>query len=62
MEIIDGKALAKSVRENLKAEVEDLKNQGIIPKLAVILVGSDPASQVYVRNKSKACIDTRYRL
>ena len=55
MEIIDGKALAKRIRENLKAEVDDLKNQGIIPKLAVILVGDDPASQIYVRNKSKAC-------
>lgn len=55
MEIIDGKALAKNVRENLKKDVEALRSKGIIPKLAVILVGSDPASQVYVRNKSKAC-------
>lgn len=55
MQIIDGKALAKRIRENLKAEVDELKSQGIIPKLAVILVGEDPASQIYVRNKSKAC-------
>ncbi len=55
MEIMDGKALAKSIRENLKLEVEELKKQGKIPKLAVILVGNDKASQIYVRNKSKAC-------
>ena len=55
MQIIDGKALAKRIRENLKVEVDELKNKGIIPKLAVILVGEDPASQIYVRNKSKAC-------
>lgn len=55
MQIIDGKALAKRIRENLKVEVDELKKKGIIPKLAVILVGEDPASQIYVRNKSKAC-------
>lgn len=55
MEIIDGKALAKRIRENLKLEVDELKRQGIIPKLAVILVGNDSASQIYVRSKSKAC-------
>lgn len=55
MQIIDGKALAKRTRENLKIEVDALKDKGIIPKLAVILVGEDPASQIYVRNKSKAC-------
>ncbi len=57
MEIIDGKALAKNVRENLKQEVDNLKEQGIYPKLAVILVGDDKASQIYVKNKSKACIE-----
>ena len=51
MEIIDGKALAKNVRENLKKEVEELKKQGIIPKFAVILVGNDKASQIYVKTK-----------
>lgn len=55
MQIIDGKALAKRIRENLKDEVDNLRKKGIIPKLAVILVGEDPASQIYVRNKSKAC-------
>ena len=57
MEIMDGKALAKSIRENLKLEVEELKKQGKIPKLAVILVGNDKASQIYVRNKSKVCME-----
>ena len=53
--IIDGKALAKKIREDLKVECEELKKQGINPKLAVIMVGNNPASKVYVRNKSKAC-------
>ncbi len=57
MEIIDGKALAKNVRENLKKEVEELKKQGIIPKFAVILVGNDKASQIYVKTKNKASIE-----
>ena len=51
MEIIDGKALAKSIREDLKSEVEELKKQGKIPKLAVILVGNDKASQIYVKKR-----------
>lgn len=55
MQVIDGKALSLKVRENLKKDVEDLKKHGIIPKLAVILVGNDSASQIYVRSKSKAC-------
>lgn len=55
MEIIDGKALAKKIRSELKEEVEELKKQGVHPKLAVIMVGDDKASAVYVRNKSKAC-------
>ena len=53
--IMDGKALAKEIREKLKLEVEKLKENGIFPKLAVIMVGNDPASAVYVKNKSKAC-------
>ena len=57
MEIIDGKQLAKKIREKLKYEVEDLKKEGIQPKLAVIMVGDNSASQIYVRNKSKACND-----
>ena len=53
--IIDGKMIAKKTRENLKKEVEELKKEGITPKLAVIMVGDNPASKVYVKNKSKAC-------
>ena len=56
-QIIDGKALAKKIRENLKKENDKLKEKGIVSKLAVILVGDDSASKIYVRNKSKACQD-----
>ena len=56
-QIIDGKMLAKNIREELKFDVEKLREQGIIPKLAVIMVGDDKASKVYVKNKSKACND-----
>lgn len=55
--IIDGKALAKKIRSELKIECDELKEKGIIPKLAVIMVGDNPASKVYVKNKSKACDD-----
>lgn len=54
-EILDGKELAKKVRENLKIEVDGLKEKGINPKLAVIMVGDNSASAVYVKNKSNAC-------
>ena len=53
--IIDGKELAKKIRANLKIECEELKKKNINSKLAVIMVGEDPASKVYVRNKSRAC-------
>lgn len=53
--IINGKELAAKVRANLKLEVDELKKQEIEPKLAVIMVGNDSASAVYVGNKSKAC-------
>ncbi len=53
--LMDGKELAKKIREELKEEVEQLKKDGITPKLAVVMVGEDKASQVYVRNKSRAC-------
>lgn len=56
-QVIDGKELAKHIREELKEEVKELKNAEIYPKLAVIMVGDDPASKVYVRNKSRACED-----
>ncbi|MDE6658580.1 MAG: bifunctional methylenetetrahydrofolate dehydrogenase/methenyltetrahydrofolate cyclohydrolase FolD [Eubacterium sp.] len=55
MNIIDGKAVSKAVRERVAAETEELKKKGVTPGLAVIIVGEDPASQVYVRNKEKAC-------
>ena len=53
--IMDGKALAKKIRQELKIECDELKKKGINPKLAVIMVGDNPASKVYVRNKSRAC-------
>ena len=55
--IIDGKQVAARCREELKQQVAALRARGIIPGLAVILVGEDPASQVYVRNKHKACTE-----
>lgn len=53
--LIDGKAAAKEIREEIKKEVNELKAQGVVPGLAVILVGDDPASHTYVRNKEKGC-------
>ncbi|MBN2308558.1 MAG: bifunctional methylenetetrahydrofolate dehydrogenase/methenyltetrahydrofolate cyclohydrolase FolD [Candidatus Hydrogenedentes bacterium] len=53
--IIDGKKIAAAIRAELKVEVAALKKRGIHPGLAVILVGDDPASQVYVRTKERAC-------
>ncbi|NLM48833.1 MAG: bifunctional methylenetetrahydrofolate dehydrogenase/methenyltetrahydrofolate cyclohydrolase FolD [Epulopiscium sp.] len=53
--IIDGKKISQDIKDELKAEVEDLKKKGIEPGLAVILVGNNPASKVYVSNKKKAC-------
>ena len=55
VEIIDGKKIAKAIREDLKIKCNELKENGIKPKLAVVMVGNDKASQVYVRNKSKVC-------
>ena len=56
-QIIDGKALSAQVRTEVTQRVAALKAQGVTPGLAVILVGDNPASQVYVRNKVKACTD-----
>lgn len=53
--IIDGKGIALRVREGLAPRVEALKSRGITPGLAVVLVGEDPASAIYVRNKERAC-------
>lgn len=55
--IIDGKELAKKIRANLRIECNDLKQKGINVKLAVIMIGNDSASKIYVRNKSRACED-----
>jgi len=58
MILLDGKATAQSIRTELKAEVAELTaKHGRAPGLAVILVGEDPASQVYVRNKERACAE-----
>lgn len=54
-QIIDGKAISAQIKEELKERVSQLKTEGIEVTLAVIQVGSDPASSVYVRNKKKAC-------
>ena len=56
--LIDGKSIAAQLREDLTKDVENLKADGITPGLAVILVGEDPASQVYVGNKIRACEKT----
>ena len=53
--IIDGKAISQAIKDEVKAKVADLNGKGIYPCLAVILVGNDPASAVYVGNKKKAC-------
>ncbi|MBR2715380.1 MAG: bifunctional methylenetetrahydrofolate dehydrogenase/methenyltetrahydrofolate cyclohydrolase FolD [Ruminococcus sp.] len=53
--IIDGKLVSQSVKDSVKAEVEVLKEKGVEVTLAVIIVGDDPASRVYVNNKKKAC-------
>ncbi len=55
MKIIDGKAISASVKERVKQGVTELNAQGISVGLAVIIVGEDPASKVYVANKKKAC-------
>lgn len=54
-QIINGKAIAAEIREEIKQETAALAARGVQPGLAVVLVGEDPASQVYVRNKAKAC-------
>ena len=60
-QIIDGKAISQNIKDELKEKTALLKEKGIEVTLAVILVGEDPASQVYVRNKKKACEYIGYR-
>ena len=55
MKIIDGKLISKEIRKNIKKDIDALKVKNIIPGLGIILVGNDPASEIYVRNKIKAC-------
>lgn len=55
MKLIDGKKQANDIKEKLKKEISTLKEQGVIPGLAIILVGHDPASEIYVKNKIKTC-------
>lgn len=56
--IIDGKAIAQDLRAKIAAAAADMKTKhGLVPGLAVVLAGNDPASEVYVRSKSKAVID-----
>lgn len=57
-EILNGKEFAKKVRKQVKEDVSSLKEKGVNPKLAVIMVGHNSSSEVYVRNKSKACEKT----
>ena len=54
-ELISGKVIGASINEELRKEVDQLKTKGIEPCLAVVLVGEDPASEVYVRNKKRTC-------
>lgn len=54
-QLIDGKAIAASIREQIKQRVAEVKQQGVVPGLAVILIGEDPASKLYVSHKEKAC-------
>lgn len=56
--IIDGKAISAQIREEIKSEVEQMKRSGVTPGLAVVIVGNDPASKVYVKNKRLACENT----
>jgi methylenetetrahydrofolate dehydrogenase (NADP+)/methenyltetrahydrofolate cyclohydrolase len=53
--ILDGKATSKKIKDELKEKVSMLAQKGIVPTLAVVIVGDDPASHVYVRNKKRAC-------
>ncbi len=60
-QILDGKALAAEIRGKIKPEVDALKSAGVWPGLATLLVGENPASQVYIRSKHKACQEVGIR-
>lgn len=53
--VMDGKVISKEIKEKLRKETEVLKSQGVVPGLAAVLVGENPASTIYVKNKRKAC-------
>ena len=57
-QILDGKLMSESLRKEIAERVEKLKERGVTPGLAVILVGNDPASEIYVRNKGNGCAET----
>ncbi|WP_116105526.1 bifunctional methylenetetrahydrofolate dehydrogenase/methenyltetrahydrofolate cyclohydrolase FolD [Lewinella sp. IMCC34191] len=62
MKVLDGKALAATIKDELKADVDAIRQAGgKIPHLAAVLVGEDPASQVYVRNKVRSCEEVGFR-
>ncbi|MFN7197957.1 MAG: tetrahydrofolate dehydrogenase/cyclohydrolase catalytic domain-containing protein, partial [Hylemonella sp.] len=59
-QLIDGNALSQQLRADVARRATELKSRGVTPGLAVVLVGDNPASQVYVRNKVKACGDVGF--
>jgi methylenetetrahydrofolate dehydrogenase (NADP+)/methenyltetrahydrofolate cyclohydrolase len=59
--LLDGKAVAATVKAEVRARAEALAGRGVVPGLATVLVGDDPASQVYVRNKQRACAEVGIR-
>lgn len=60
-QIIDGKAFAEKLRKDIAKQTDEIKAKGITPGLAVVLVGEDPASQVYVRNKGKQSLEVGFK-
>ncbi len=60
-EVIDGKSIAEAVRSDLRSSVDKLRARGVVPGLAAVLVGDDPASALYVRNKARACEEMAMR-
>lgn len=59
-QILDGKETARAIREDLKARCAELKARGVVPGLAVVLVGNDPASAIYVGQKEKGCCEVGF--
>ena len=59
--LLDGKDLSKRMKQAMKLEVQSLAEAGIVPGLAVVIVGNDPASRIYVNNKKKDCEEVGIR-